>query len=517
MQSMSTPPPPAEPEPGRRVSAPPRGELRAATFAGIRWMTGARVLAETTSFGAMVLLAHLISPSEFGRAAIAMIVPALASILTFEGFGSALVQRDTVEPRHLKTSSLLGLGSGIVLCAVAAVVGPAIANPVFGNETGDYVRLASLSFLLAGITVVPTAQLQRRLDFRSMTIAEVSGVLGGAAISVGLAVAGLEGEAIIIGALCQSAISVSLQARAAPIPALGFDRQAARELLRFGMPASLQGLAWMTTRNIDYAIVGARLGAHALGFYWRAYTLGVEYQNKVSQIMTRIAFPLYSRTEGRDHMSAVHSRVLRVHAVVLFPLLATLIATAPVLIPWLLGARWQPAVEPTQILAVAGMMLALIAGFGQAALAAGKPGALVLNNLFTLALYGPTVYFVAPHGLVPLSVAVVVVVFVTGSAAAYMLLDRAVGIPLKRLYLDAAPATLGAAALLAVAYPLTHGLHAAGVPAVPVLVVAGSAGLAAYLTAVRATSKAAWADLVLLLSHLRPAPLTRRRKVASPT
>ena len=516
---MSSLPPPLEPgpDPGRRVSAASRAELRAATFAGIRWMTTARVLAETASFGAMVLLAHLISPAEFGRAAIAMIVPALASILTFEGFGSALVRRDTVEQRHLTTSSLLGVATGLVLSAFTAVVGPAIANPIFGSETGDYVRLASLTFLTAGITVVPTAQLQRRLDFRWMTIAEVAGVVGGAAISVALAIAGLQGKAIIIGAIAASAISVAVKVRAAPIPALGFERRAARELLGFGLPASVQGLAWMATRNIDYAIVGARLGAHALGFYWRAYTLGVEYQNKISQIMTRIAFPLYSRTEGRDHMSAVHSRVLRVHAVVLFPLLALLIATAPVLIPWLLGARWRPAVEPTQILAVAGMMLALIAGFGQAALAAGKPGALVKNNLFTLALYGPTVYFVAPHGLVALSVAVVAVVFVTGTAAAYFLLDRAVGIPLRRVYLDAAPATFGAAALLAVAYPLTHGLHAAGVPAVPVLAVAGSAGLAVYLTAVRTTSKAAWADLVLLMSQLQPGPLSRRRKVASPT
>ena len=477
-------------------------------------MTAARVLAETSSFGSMVVLAHLVSPSEFGRSAIAMIVPALASILTFEGFGSALVQRDVVEERHLKTASMLGFATGVVLGVFTALVGPAIANPIFGGDTGEYVRLASLSFLVAGITVVPTAQLQRRLDFRNMTIAEVSGVLGGAIISVVLAIAGLQGKAIVIGAIAASAISVALQARAAPIPAIGFDRKAARELLGFGMPASVQGLAWMATRNIDYAIVGARLGAHALGFYWRAYTLGIEYQNKISQIMTRLAFPLYSRTEDRDHMSAVHSRVLRVHAIVLFPLLALLIATAPVLIPWLLGARWKPAVEPTQILAVAGMMLALIAGFGQAALAAGKPGALVTNNLFTLAIYGPTVYFVAPHGLVALSVAVVCVVFITGSAAAYLLLDRAVGIPLRRLLLDAAPATLGAAGLLAVAYPLVHGMHAAGVPAVPVLAVAGLGGLAAYCAAVRATSRAAWDDLMLLLSHLRPARLGRRRKLA---
>ncbi len=498
------PPPEGNDDPGRRVSAASRGELRAATFSGIRWMTFARVLAETGSLGSMVVLAHLIAPAAFGRAAIALIVPVLASVLTFEGFGSALVQRDTVEARHLKTASLLGVITGLVLGTFTALVGPLIAKPLFGGATADLVRLASPSFLLAGFAVVPTALLQRRLDFRSMTIAEVSGVSAGSLTSVVLALAGLEGEAIVLGTIAAGVVSLVLVTRAAPTSALGFDRSAARDLLGFGVKASVQGLAWMVTRNIDYAIVGARLGPNALGFYWRSYTFGVEYQGKISRIMTRIAFPLYSRTEDRAHMSAVHSRVLRVHAVVLFPLLALLIATAPVLIPWLLGARWQPAVLPTQILAVAGMVLALIAGFGQAALAAGKPGALLVNNLFSLAVYGPVVYFVAPYGLVKLSIAVVAVVLVTGGVAAYLLLDRAVGIPMRRIFVDAAPATFGAAALLVVALPLTHAMHAVHMPAVPVLAVAGLAGLAAYLTTVRLTSRAAWADLRLLLSHLRP-------------
>jgi hypothetical protein len=114
------------------------------------------------------------------------------------------------------------------------------------------------------------------------------------------------------------------------------------------------------------------------------------------------------------------------------------------------------------------------------------------------------VYFVAPYGLVKLSIAVVAVVLVTGGVAAYLLLDRAVGIPMRRIFVDAAPATFGAAALLVVALPLTHAMHAVHMPAVPVLAVAGLAGLAAYLTTVRLTSRAAWADLRLLLSHLRP-------------
>jgi O-antigen/teichoic acid export membrane protein len=474
-------------------------------------MTFTRAIAEAVALVSVVVLARLISPSEFGRAAIAMIIPVLAAVLTFEGFGSALVQRDVVEPRHLKTAATLGLATGVVLGVVTAVLGPLAAKPLFGSGTADLVRLAAPSFLISGFSVVQTAELQRRLDFRTLTVSEVAGLSAGALSSIGFAAAGLNGSAIVLGTLVAALVSRALITRAAPPPGYAFDRGAARDLLGFGAKASVQGLAWTATRNVDYAIVGARLGPAALGFYWRAYTFGVEYQNKISRIMTKIAFPLYSRTEGRDHMSAVHSRVMRVHAAVLFPVLAMLIATAPVLIPWLLGHRWEPAVEPTQILAVAGMVLALIAGFGQAALAAGKPGALLVNNLFSLAVYAPVVYFAAPHGLVTLSIAVTVTIVFTGNIAAYLLLDRAVGIPMKRIYVDAAPATAGAVALLALSLPLTRALDDAGVPAVPVLASAGIVGLAAYLVVVRLISPAAWADLRLLFDQVMPARLRPRK------
>ena len=39
-------------------------------------------------------------------------------------------------------------------------------------------------------------------------------------------------------------------------------------------------------RNCDYAIIGARLGRAQAGFYWRAFQLAVEYQSKVTLIMS---------------------------------------------------------------------------------------------------------------------------------------------------------------------------------------------------------------------------------------
>src|SRR3954447_17435143 len=79
------------------AAEPTYEELRDAAVAGVRWVAIAKVIGESAQLIASVILARLIVPAEFGHAAIALILVPLAAILTFEGFGSALVQRKEVQ------------------------------------------------------------------------------------------------------------------------------------------------------------------------------------------------------------------------------------------------------------------------------------------------------------------------------------------------------------------------------------------------------------------------------------
>ena len=97
-----------------------------------------------------------------------------------------------------------------------------------------------------------------------------------------------------------------------------------------------------------------RLGAAQAGFYWRGYQLAVEYQRKISAVMTQMAFPVLARTAGAGRaVRAAPPDGAAAVTVLLFPLLALLVLLAPVVVPWLFGPAWEPAVLPTQILAAA--------------------------------------------------------------------------------------------------------------------------------------------------------------------
>ena len=81
-------------------------------------------------------------------------------------------------------------------------------------------------------------------------------------------------------------------------------------------------------------------------------------------------------------MRELRSRVMRVNATVIFPLLALFVAVAPEVVPWLFGEQWEPAVVPAQILTIAGMARMINNGTPAVMLAAGKPRVLLYFNLY---------------------------------------------------------------------------------------------------------------------------------------
>jgi O-antigen/teichoic acid export membrane protein len=494
-------------------------ELKQAAVAGVRWTTAARIGIEVVTLAAAVVLARLIAPAGFGEAVVPLIFVPLAVILTFEGFGSALVQRKTIGRNHVEAAMLASLATGIVLTVATLALAEPVGKPLFGAGTAELLMMISPVFLLAGACAVSRSLLWRRLDFRRVSLIEMVALAASAVAAVVLAVAGFDAEAIVLGALVGSAITAGLLFAAAPPPFPRWHRGALGEIMGFGLPASTAGLTSVAITNATLAVAAVRLTPSQVGLFWRAFQLGVIYQEKISGIMIRLAFPVYSRTSDLDELRRFHERATRIHAAVLLPLLSLLIVAAPDLVPWLFGERWAPAVEPVQILCGAGMIAAILTGYPQIMLAAGRPRALLAFNVFLLALYVAASWIVAPYGIAALAWAVVGVHVVLLVSVYAVLFRLVLDIPVRRLVTDLFPAAASSVLMLAVANPVAELLRNADAPILLLLATVGVVGAWAYLAALYSLFPAVWGDVAQLTKRVLPArttpinALTSRRTV----
>ena len=480
-------------------------QLVDAAGTGLRWITYARIVIEVALFGSMVVLARLIPPAEFGIFAVVVIVQELALTMPMEGIGSAIVQRRAVSLEHLQGGVVLSLLVGVVLALATLAAAVVVVAPLFGHRTADLVALAAPWYLLGAIYAVPVAMLRRRLDFRRLSLLDLAANITRAVATIGLAVAGLDAEALLLGCMAGMAAAVVLATAFARPPLPRWRSRAMRELLPYGGPAALATIAWTGFRNGDYAIIGAKLGTAQAGFYWRGYQLSVEYQRKISVLMTQMAFPVLARAGDAEAMLALRQRMVQLLTVVLFPLLVSLALLAPVLVPWAFGPGWEPAVLPTQILALGGAAVLVTDAAGSALMAAGRSRALLGYGVAHFVVYASVVIAVASHGLaaVAIGASVVHTVFLV---IGYEVLLRGEGSTgLRVLWADIAPATLSCVALVAVAAPAEWGLRSLHVPALVHLAGVGTVGAIAYLSALRAWFPATAADLATALRRLLPA------------
>jgi lipopolysaccharide exporter len=487
-------------------------ELTQATVGGLRWISMSRVGTECLLVLSMVALARLISPAAFGAFAVALIVGELAIGIPAEGIGSALVNRDQVSREHLQVGAALTLIVAIGLGGLTWLLSYVAIAPLCGAEAASLVRLSCPLFALASLGTVPTALLRRQLDFRRLAIIEIAGSAARAGVAVALAAfAGLGGSALVFGSLAGAMVATAIACVSASAPLPRLRRAAARDLASYGTPASLAAIAWAAFSNGDYLVIAARLGTAAAGQYWRAYTLAVGYQTKISVVMYTIAFPVLSRSANDHDLFALRRRMVRLLTVVLFPLLAGLAITAPLVIPWVFGPTWQPAIVPTQLLCAAGASTIVIDAAGATLMATGRPRALLGYGIAHFLVYVGSVIIVAPLGIAAVALDAALVHGLFLGVAYVVLLGGRAEHPLRSLWHDIAPATIACMGMAAVAVPVDWLVSSTNIARPLHFVAVGTACAIAYLLTLHTCFAQSWGDLSMLTRRLLPTGGLRRR------
>jgi O-antigen/teichoic acid export membrane protein len=324
------------------------------------------------------------------------------------------------------------------------------------------------------------------------------------AVCIGLAIAGLRGEALVIGVIAGSTVGLISAWISAPPPLPRLHLGAAREMLGYAISVTFAQISAIGFSNVDYAIVGARLGAVQTGFYYRAYVLAVEYQTKIAQVMNQVGFPVLARAGTRAEFDDLFRAMIRLLTTMIFPLLVLLAIAAPVVVPFLFGPHWNAAIVPMQILALGGASTVIFSSAETALLATGRGTALVGYVTANFLAYGLSVWLIAPLGItaVAIDAAAMHTLF---SIIAYALMLR--GSPeraLARLWSDVAPALVSCVSLVAVALPVSLELTAAHTPAALWLAALALVAVPPYLLTLRLCFPQTWRVQCSALERLLP-------------
>jgi O-antigen/teichoic acid export membrane protein len=210
-----------------------------------------------------------------------------------------------------------------------------------------------------------------------------------------------------------------------------------------------------------------------------------------------VAKPVLMRAERSEDLRETRTRLVRINATLIIPLLALLVVLAPDIVPWIFGSDWSGAIAPTQVLAVAGIWTILLTGIDPPLMAVGRPGALAIFNVAMVVGTGITAWLTAPLGVTAVAVGLVIWLLVLLLAGQFYLLRRLIGVPMRESLGESAAALACSGVLLLATLPVADALRASLEP-LPLTLLIGSFGLALHTLCLRTVSPSAWRDLCTL-------------------
>ena len=361
---------------------------------GIAWTGATRGARVVLQFATSVVLARLLTPEDFGLLAMIMVLTNFALLFGEFGFSAALIQQPELSEGHRSSVFWLTMGLGLLLAAVVFTAAPAVAWFYRAPRLEGLTRVVGLHFLLASLRVVQVAVLTRAMRFRAIGAAEVCATLGGGAVGIGAALAGLGVWSLVAQLLATAAIeSLGLWLASGWRPRLHFDAAAVRELLPFSTHFVGFAVTNYWIRNADNLLIGRFVGSAGLGIYDRAYQTMLLPVNQAAGVLTRVMFPTLAKLqEEPERVKSLYLRAIRSISLLTFPMMLGLLVVADHFVLGVFGPKWTGVTEILRILCVVGLLQSVTSTAGWIFQSQGRTDLMFRWGLFsgaiTLAAFG---------------------------------------------------------------------------------------------------------------------------------
>ena len=244
---------------------PPRRSFGSALKWALVMNSGTRGIGTAVTF----LLAALLGPADFGLVAVALIYIAFIRMLLEQGFITAIIQREQLDPEHLDSAFWLNVAWCLILATASFLTAGWWADVNNMPTLEDVIHVLSILIVVEGLGIVQHALMERQLDFKRLAIrSNLSVVLGGAA-GIPLALAGAGVWALVAQQLVlETTLLVMMWLLNPWRPGLRFSRPHARELIGFSVSVFAANLAGFVNRRADALLMGIFWGP------WRSASTG---------------------------------------------------------------------------------------------------------------------------------------------------------------------------------------------------------------------------------------------------
>lgn len=327
-------------------------DLRKKTAKGLLWNSIHQFGMQGIQFCLMLVMARILSPSDYGILGLYSVFFALASIFIYCGFTEALIRKQNRTQTDMSTVFFFNVGMSIICYIIIFIIAPFVADfykmPIITN----LMRVAGLSVIFNALMAIHGAVMNFTLNFKtqakiSLTHSSVAGIAG-----LIFALCGLGVWSLILQGIVQSICGIILFWTLSKWrPTWEFSTKSVKEFWDYGSKLIVIGLINTIYNNIYPIVIGKSFSAATLGHYSRAHHWASFPSTNLTNMLKTVSFASLVKIQDDDiRLERVYRKMIRTSAFIIIPAMAGLSAIAKPLIYVVIGEKWALCASILQVI-----------------------------------------------------------------------------------------------------------------------------------------------------------------------
>ncbi|WP_278372298.1 lipopolysaccharide biosynthesis protein [Segatella bryantii] len=319
--------------------------LKNKTVKGVGWSAADALLGQGVTFMVGIVLARLLSPSEYGVIGICLIFNTVLNSIVDSGFSNSLIRKTNVNNDDYNTMFFTNLLVSIVLYLILFFLSPYISSFFRIHELISLIRVTGLILIINALSIVQVTILTKRIDFKTKTKASLFSAIISGFIGILMAILNFGIWALAMQLLLKQILyTTSLWIFNKWIPQLNFSKTSFKYMWGFGSKIMLSGLLNNIWNQLNQVVVGKFYNPYTLGQFTRSSQYASIFSENITAIVQRVSYPILAEIQDdKIRMLTVYRKIIKTTMFITCICMFFIAAVSEPLIYCLIGDKWHEA------------------------------------------------------------------------------------------------------------------------------------------------------------------------------
>jgi len=368
--------------------------LKEKAIHGAKWATINSVMNLGSAFAISIVLARLLTPSDYGLIGMVSVFIVLADVFANSGLGHSLIRTKETTQKDYSTVFFFNIVVGLMTYLILFFSSPCIALFFKQPVLIDLLRVLGFSVIVNSFSLVQTTLRTKELNYKIQAQITIISTLTGGLIAILMAFKGFGVWSLIAQQLIRTFISTVLFWMTSHWrPVFIFSKAHFLKHWNFGLAMLRLDITIILFDNLYHLVIGKYYSAALLGQFTRAKNFTDLSSSAIYRVLSNgIAFPVLCKVnDNEEELKRLFLKFFKL--IVFISCTSTLffVAISDSFIPLLIGTQWMLAVKFVKIIGFSAFLFPIQTYNMSIAKVIGKPKIYANAILFQRLLLIPVV------------------------------------------------------------------------------------------------------------------------------